>query len=84
MGIDSWRLISWMYNQDSDTSTKQTWRGQPRRQMMEKEQFEQLANLLKEMNTHLDKITSRLDTIDKSLDKIRNESKKKRKSPFGI
>jgi len=52
--------------------------------MMEKEQFEQLANLLKEMNTHLDKITSRLDAIDKSLDKIRNESKKKRKSPFDI
>lgn len=51
---------------------------------MEKEQFEQLANLLKEMNTHLDNITSRLDAIDKSLDKIRNETKKKRKSPFDI
>ena len=51
---------------------------------MEKEQFEQLVKLLKEMNTHLDNITSRLDAIDKSLDQIRNETKKKRKSPFDI
>ena len=51
---------------------------------MEKQEFEQLVDLLKEVNKHLDHIGSRLEGIDKSLEKIRAEAKKKRESPFDI
>ena len=51
---------------------------------MEKQEFEQVVNLLKETNKHLGDISSRLDGIDKSLERIGAEAKKRRKSPFDI
>ena len=57
---------------------------QPRRQIMEKQEFEQLVNLLKEVNKHLEHVSSCLDRIDNSLEKIRGETKKRRGSPFDI
>jgi prefoldin subunit 5 len=51
---------------------------------MEKEQFEQLAKLLTGTNKHLEQISSRLDGIDKTLDKLRTETKKRRKSYLDI
>lgn len=54
------------------------------RQLVEKQEFEQLVDLLKEVNKHLDHIGSHLEGIDKSLEKIRAETKKKRESPFDI
>ena len=51
---------------------------------MEKPESEQLVELLKEVNKHLDHISSRLDAIDKSLERIKDETKKRRKSPFDI
>ena len=45
---------------------------------MEKEQFEQLVKLLKELNEYLENISSRLSGIDNCLEEIKDEIKKKR------
>jgi len=51
---------------------------------MEKQEFEQLVKLLEQVNKHLSHMSSRLDDIDNSLGKMRDDVKKKRKSPFDI
>ena len=51
---------------------------------MEKQQFEQLEKLLKELNEHLEHMCSRLSGIDSSLETLKDEIKKKRKSLFDI
>jgi archaellum component FlaC len=52
--------------------------------MMEKQEFEELARLLKGINKHLENISSRLDKIDNTLEKIKNDAKKKHKSMFDL
>jgi len=47
---------------------------------MEKEQFEQLLKLFKELNEHLEDISSRLGGIDNSLDLILDELKGKKRT----
>lgn len=44
---------------------------------MEKEQFEQLIKLLKELNEYLENISPRLSGIDNTLDIVKDEIKKK-------
>jgi len=51
---------------------------------MEKQEFQQLLDLLKQVNKHLEHMSSRLDKIDKSLEKMRGETKRRRESPFDI
>ena len=51
---------------------------------MERQEFEQLVKLFTEMNKHLEQISSRLDGIAKTLDKLRGETKKRRKSYLDI
>lgn len=45
---------------------------------MEKEQFEQLVKLLKELNVNLEDISSRLGGIDNTLDMIRDAIRRKK------
>ena len=47
---------------------------------MEKEQFEQLLKLFKELNEYLEAISSRLGGIDNSLDLILEELKGKKRT----
>ena len=51
---------------------------------MEKQEFEELVKLLKKANEHLEHISSRLDKICDSLEKIKGETKKKRRSMFDL
>ena len=46
---------------------------------MDKEQFEQLVKLLKELNEYVGNISSRLNGIDNSLETIKDDMLKKRK-----
>ncbi len=51
---------------------------------MEKQEFEELVKLLKENNKYSENISSRLDKIDNTLEKIKNDAKKKHKSMFDL
>ena len=51
---------------------------------MEKEQFEQLMKILKELKGDVQEINSRLEGINKSLREVKNETKGKRRSLFDI
>jgi len=51
---------------------------------MEKQAPEELASLLKEVNKHLEHISYRLDGIDKSLERMADAAKKKRKPLLDI
>ena len=51
---------------------------------MEKQEFEQMIKLLKEGNKHLEDISSHLNGIDGSLEKMRTEAKKRHRSPFDV
>jgi len=51
---------------------------------MEKQEFEELLEILKEMNKNLENIGSRLDKIDSTLERIKGETKKRHKSMFDL
>ena len=51
---------------------------------MNRQEFEELLNLLREMNKHLENIDFRLDKIDNKLKNIKGETKKKRSSMFDL
>jgi tetrahydromethanopterin S-methyltransferase subunit G len=51
---------------------------------MEKQEFEELRKLLRDMNKHLENVDSRLDEIDSKLEKTKVEPKKKHRSMFDL
>lgn len=52
---------------------------------MDKQGFEELLKLMKESNRHLETISSRLDKINDTLEKMKKgETKKKRSSIFDL
>jgi tetrahydromethanopterin S-methyltransferase subunit G len=51
---------------------------------MEKQEFEELKKLLRDMNKHLDNVDSRLDKIESKLGIIKGGPKKKHRSIFDL
>ena len=52
--------------------------------IMEKEQFDQLMKISKELNGDVKEINSRLEGMDKCLREVKKETKGKRRSLFDI